>query len=109
MRAGLLRHRIKLQSRRRTRDAVGGDVLSWFTEATVPAQVQPLQGREYTAAQQTQSEVEVRFVIRYFRRLQADWQLVWENQRYEIVSIIDVNGLHEEVQLMAKSVKTVEQ
>lgn len=102
MRAGAMRHRITLQSKSETRDTMGGAVITWTDEITIYAAAEPLQGREYFSAEQVQSEVEVRFRIRYFSRLRPEWRVLWEARPYEIVDIIDPLGRHIEQQLMAK-------
>lgn len=107
MRAGVLRHRVILQSPVRTpRDAMGGETLTWIDEATVPASVEPLIGREYFAAEQVQSEVEVKFRIRHYSGIKPEWRIMFEEKAYDILSIIDYKMLHVEMILMAKSQKT---
>lgn len=106
MKAGPLRRRIALESPvRAPRDSMGGEALSWVTEAVVPASIEPLIGREYFQAEQVQSEVEVRFRIRWFNGIKPEWRIVFEDTYYDIVSIIDYRMQHVEMVLMAKSQK----
>src|SRR4051812_27479790 len=63
MRAGLMRERVTLLSKSVTRDAIGGEVITWVEEDDVWADVEQLTGREYFGAQQIESEAEIRFRI----------------------------------------------
>jgi SPP1 family predicted phage head-tail adaptor len=67
MRAGLLRHRIDIQSLGLTQDTDTGEMVEgWVTTwAKVPASVRPLSARDLIAAQAGQSEATSRIVIRY--------------------------------------------
>ena len=50
--AGNLRHKVALQSQQETRDSTTGEVLvTWQTVANVWAQIVPLSGKEFLAAQ----------------------------------------------------------
>ena len=89
MRAGRLRHRLKLQSRTETRDAYGGVVTTWTTEKIISGALEPLTGQEFFNAQQTQSEVAVRVVIRYDSAIQDTWRIKNDSKIYSIVSIIN--------------------
>jgi SPP1 family predicted phage head-tail adaptor len=103
MRSGDLRQLITLQSKIVTRDAMGGEVISWVDRGMVPASVEPLRGREYFAAKEQQAETDVRFRIRYWSEVTSAWRVNWEGRYYDILSVIDVNGRHVEQQLMCKS------
>ncbi len=103
MRAGQLRHRIVLQSKTASRDAMGGDIITWSDRDTVWAAVEPLRGREYFSAHEFQSETEIRFRIRYRPDITTAWRAMWETRPYDITAVIDVNGKHVEQELMAKT------
>lgn len=79
MRAGLLKHRLTLQSPQTTRDAVGEQTLSFTTVATVPAEVAPISGREQFLASQRQASTTHVIRIRYspqVANLDATWRLM---------------------------------
>jgi len=105
MRSGPLRHFITFQSEVAERDAIGGKVITWFDEVTLPASAEPLQGREYFYAEQVQSEVEIRFRIHYFPGIKPEWRILFEGKPYDTVEIIDNRSLHRELQFLAKSQK----
>jgi SPP1 family predicted phage head-tail adaptor len=104
VRAGKLRHRITLQDRDTTRDSHGGYVKTWTDVATgIPAEAEPLRGREYAALQAAQSDVSIRFRIRYRSDVTATMRVLWEGKAFEIVGPpIDVAGLHRELWLMCQ-------
>ena len=100
MRAGLLRHSVTIQEKSTTRDAYGGEVVSWVPFATVPAKVEPLRLREYIAARAGQADLTLRASIRYLAGVTAEMRLVWQTDPYPIVEVIDVDGRHRELELL---------
>lgn len=65
MRVGRLRQRIVLQQRADVVSAEGEVIPSWTDLAETPASIEPVSGREYFAAQQVNSEVTARIIIRW--------------------------------------------
>ena len=91
MRAGTLRHRVRIESFDYVRDesgeviqdpSTGEELREWVEVATVPASIEPLSAREFIAAQATQSKVSVRIVIRYRDDLNAAMRIVHGNKIY---------------------------
>lgn len=66
MQPGTLRHRIDIQMPTSTKDSFGGIMPGWLTLfANVPCSIEAISGREYFAAQQVQSSISARIVIRW--------------------------------------------
>lgn len=65
MRAGTLRHRVTLQRFKQGQDAYGGPVETWTDVATIWASVDAVNGREFFAGRQVQSEVTHKITIRH--------------------------------------------
>lgn len=65
MQAGRLRNKVTLQSRVLTPNAVNEEVASYVDLADVFASIEPIQGREFFAAQQVQADVTTRIRIRF--------------------------------------------
>lgn len=67
MRAGQLRKRVVIErpADPPTQDAFGAVVETWVEHGTRSAAVEPLQGNEFFAAQQTQAAVDYRIRFRY--------------------------------------------
>lgn len=98
--AGHLRDRVTLQQRAAGVDAHGQESTTWEDVATVWAHVQPLRGREFFAAGQVQSQVDVRMRIRYRSDVVPTMRAVWRSQPHDIVGVIDVEAAKEALELM---------
>lgn len=104
MRAGRLRQRIVIKTKSVTRDDMGGEIVTWTSSDPIPAEAEPIRGREYVALQQSESELEVRFRIRYRTGITPDCRVTWRDTDYELVSPpIDVNGRLREMELMCRT------
>lgn len=100
MGAGRMDKRVTLQAQTSTRNAIGEPVVAWADVATVWAAVEPLQGREFWAQQQVQSEVTTRVRIRYRAGITPDMRVVHQGRVLNIASVIDPQERHDEMQLM---------
>lgn len=99
--AGDMREHITLLAPSATEDALGQRVETFIAQASVWAQLQPLRGREYLAAQAAQNQPVVRFRIRWRAGVQATWRVRWRGADYQIQSDpIDVNGARRVLELM---------
>jgi SPP1 family predicted phage head-tail adaptor len=103
MQAGYLDQRITLQARSASRDAMGGEVVTWADVATVWAAAEPLRGREYFAAQQVQAETQIRFRIRYRAGIVLTMRVLWRAQPYDIQAVIDPYGRKTSLELMCST------
>lgn len=65
MQAGKLRNKVTLQSRVLTPNAVNEEVATYVDLVDVFASIEPIQGREFFAAQQVQADVTTRIRIRF--------------------------------------------
>lgn len=89
VKAGLLRHRVILQSLVPVQDPVTGIVTnSWVDFATVWASVEPLSAREFVAAQALQSKVELRLQIRYISGVLPSMRVVHGTAFYNIEGVL---------------------
>lgn len=104
MNAGKLRHRITIQQQQEsTKDSYGALVESWLdVAASIWASVEPLSGREFYAAQQVNSETTTRITIRYRSGVISKMRAVYGERIYDILSVIDPEERHIEMQLMCK-------
>ena len=100
--AGRLRERITLQRKSVTRDAVGGEVVTWVEEAVLWAEVAPIRGREYLALRAAQSDVVMRFRLRYRAGVNPAMRVVWNGGEYDIVEAIDVGARRTELELLCR-------
>lgn len=105
MRAGKLRHRITIQLKVQTTAAMGTKVVSWATFLDkVPAEFEPLRGREFVAAHQDQSELTAVFRIRFRSDITSDMRVLFGGEPFDIVGQpIDWKGRRQMLELMCKA------
>ena len=79
---------------------------NWTDVATVWAAIDPVSGKEFYAAEQSESEVTHKIRCRYFPWLKAELRIRYRAKDtvriFHIVSIIDWQNRHENVLIMAK-------
>jgi SPP1 family predicted phage head-tail adaptor len=98
--AGLLDKRITIQAPTVSRNALGEPTVAWNAFATVWAGVEPVQGREFWAQQQVQSDVTVRIRMRYLPGVTTAMRVAYGSRVLDIRSVIDPRERHTELQLM---------
>lgn len=87
--AGKLRHRIQLQSRTETQDATtGAVVVTWATQATVWASIEPLSAREFMQSAGTQAQVSARIVIRHRSDVDTSWRVLHGSSVYSVHGVL---------------------
>lgn len=100
MLAGRLRERITIEERTVSRDAMGGETPTWATVATVWAEAQPIAGREYVALRQGQSDITIRFRMRYRTGVNTGQRVRWDGRVYDIIEAINVRARDRELELL---------
>lgn len=68
---------------------------------SVAALVAPMSGREYEESQKLRAETTYKISTRFFPRIKQDMRILYDNREFEIVSILDLKGRHEELQIVA--------
>lgn len=87
--AGALNKRVILQSPSATQDTeTGADEVTWQNVATVWAAIAPISVRDFIAADQRQSAVTARIVIRHRADINATWRVQHGSRYYRIVGIL---------------------
>lgn len=104
--AGKLRRRITFQAYDGYLDD-NGDIRKdldehWSDVATVWGALDPISGREFYTAEQSQSEVTHKVRIRYRAGLETAMRIDLSGRKFEIQSIIDWEERHESMLLMCK-------
>lgn len=101
MRAGSLRHRIKLQTKTVSRDAVGGEVITWSDVITVWAEADPWRLKNQIALRRQQGESVVGFRVRSTLDVSLADRLYYNEKGY-IIQDIDATRKHKgELYIMA--------
>lgn len=101
--AGRLNQRIEIQRKETTRDAFGGEVASWITEAAVFAQVEPWQMRDRIAARREQGESVVSFLVRAPLTVSLGRRVVYQDTNYDIESIDATSKIRGEIFLICRA------
>lgn len=104
MRAGRLRHEVLIERVTITQDPdYGGVIESWSTVGLFPASVEPLQGREFIAAQAALSEVTTKIRMRYLAGMTTADRITHGGKTYNVLSVINPEMRNVELELMCKS------
>ena len=103
MRAGRLRHTITIERMTSTQDPFGQPIEEWVSLGTYPASIEPINGREYFAAQANQSELTTRIRTRYIEGVKPQDRITHDGTVYDIQSVIDTEMRHAELVLMCRS------
>ncbi|MEI6317419.1 MAG: phage head closure protein [Pseudomonadota bacterium] len=102
MQAGRMREQVTLRQKSVTRDAMGGEVLTWSDFATVWAEAQPISGREFVALRAAQSEISIRFRMRYLAGVNTSMMVRWGGEDYDVLEAINVRGRDRELELLCR-------
>lgn len=107
MESGRLRHRITIKNPPSGYNELGQPLTEWTISKTISAEVNPLIGKEFFAAQQNQDGATVKFNVRYLsgKDITRAMRVSYDNIDYEIIGTPqDVKGLHDEIVIYAKVV-----
>lgn len=105
MRAGRLRHRIRLKRQEKVADGGGGHSLEWVDVATVWARVAPLSGNAKYAAQQTTAETTHEVEIRYRRGVDERMRVLHRDRPFKITAILNPEEKNERLLLLCAETK----
>ncbi|WP_287875934.1 phage head closure protein [Acidovorax sp.] len=104
MQAGQLDQRISVERLQGGFDELGQPLPdTWAHLFTCWAEVSPLLGREYLAAQAAVSEVTARIRMRFRPWMTAQDRVIHNGTVYQIESVIDVRSANRELHLMCKA------
>lgn len=89
MKVGKLRHRLQLQKLVDAEDSSGEIVRDYENVVEVWGSIEPVSGREFVAAQQINSEITTRIVIRWRKGVEATNRIL-HSQDYDSPPVVDV-------------------
>jgi len=72
-----------------------------ITDFSVAGLVVPMSGREYEESQKIRAETTYKISTRYFPGITADMRILHDGREFEIISILDLDGSREELQIVA--------
>ena len=103
---GKMRHRILFQAFNGDVDDLGDirddDPANWRNVRTVWAAIDPVSGREFYAAEQSQSQVTHKIRCRYFPGAETAQRILFRDRVFQIISILDWEERHESFLIIAK-------
>lgn len=102
MQAGKLNHFVAIERLELIPDGGGGFSEEWRLKCKVWAQVLTLTGREYFAAQQVQSEADIRVRMRYRDDVTPLDRISHGGKILEIVHVADPDGRRRKLELLCK-------
>ena len=68
---------------------------------SVAGLVVPMSGREYEESQKIRAETTYKISTRFFRHITSGMRILYDNREFEIVSVLDLGGKHDELQIVA--------
>ena len=101
MRAGQLRHRLKILKPTDVAASWNNTETEWTTYATVWGKIEWLSGREYYEANQVQSQNRCIITIRYLRGLTPNMRIEFEGRTLKIIAPINPKEMGRELEITA--------
>jgi SPP1 family predicted phage head-tail adaptor len=103
MQAGKLDKRVRLERQSEVQDEAGQPLEKWILVAPVWAEIKDISGREFLAAQASQSAVQTKIRIRYREGISASMRAVHGSTVYNIEAALDKTGKRVELELMCST------
>jgi len=105
-RTGQYNKRIGLEAETKVSDGQGGWPKVWVSvlpaNTTISAAIRPISATEILRAGQNSSIATHRINIRYRSVLKPAWRITFGNQKFNIVSIRDIEMRHREIEILVK-------
>lgn len=102
MNIGQLKHRIEFQNVIDKIDKAGFPIKSYETFQRAWADINDLYGKEYWNSKQVISENVTEFHTRYFKDVDMNCFIYFNNNRYEIIEIDNIKYANKELKIKAK-------
>lgn len=105
MLASRLRHRVDIEALTSAVDSTyGGEVKAWTTHAAdVPAEIVPVSGREFIAAQGEQAGVAAKITVRWTAGIVPTMRIVHGSDVYSIKAVLPDKSLRRSILLMCET------
>lgn len=108
VRAGRLRHRVRVESPTEARSASGEVTRTWATDEHRWCDIRPMSGREYIAADHTVGQITHEIRMRYFAGLSVRQRIVEvvSGRTFEIVAALNGDERDRMTTVMAREAVT---
>ena len=107
MQAGKLWHEIAIEQRGDTRNSYGESIAAWSNYTSTYAELTNLSGSELEQAQQINSRITTRFVIRWDNGVRATMRIVYKSRNYNIVYVDNVDERDKKTVLLCERLEDV--
>ncbi len=97
-------HRVEVQQPNEVRDAQGGTTIQWETIFAAWASIEPLRGKEFWTAQQTENQMTHRVTIRWSKDVTTKMRLLFHGRVFNIGTLMNVDERGEQLELMCVEV-----
>ncbi len=102
--AGRLRHTVQIERNTASLDSYGDETDSWALFATRRASIEPIRGREYWTAQEQESEITHRIMMRYDSKIgtiTTKDRLRFKTRIFDIKSVLNNRETNRTLEIMA--------
>lgn len=106
MEAGLMRHKITVQTLGNSRNEFGEAEDKWLDVLEVRASINPISGREFISGMKENSEITHKITIRYNKVIRPSMRVLFGERVFRIMHIIDQWEMNHELTLMCKEIVT---
>ena len=86
---GAMRHRVMIQSERRTTDTDGSASLRWYDDVEVMADIKPSSGRERFVGMQLEGSITHKITIRYRADMVPKKRLLYGTRAFQVRAVIN--------------------
>lgn len=96
-----MRHTVTVLQKSVVRTASGAETVTWTAFASdIPAEVVPIGGREFVTLRAAQSDISIRFRIRYLAGVTSAMKVRWQGVDYDIRESINVAAKGEQLEIL---------
>jgi len=86
---GGMRHRVMIQSERRTTDTDGSAALRWYDDVSVFAAIEPASGRERFFGMQLEASITHKITIRYRADMAPKKRLLYNGRAFQVRAVLN--------------------
>lgn len=104
MRAGKLRHKIKIEENTPTRGAAGSYVEAWATFTTIRAEITNKVGTEVLESGRVSGKRAVVFICRYYPGVTTQMRVNYDSRQFDIVDVDNMKELNRKMVLTCTEV-----
>jgi SPP1 family predicted phage head-tail adaptor len=99
---GAMRHRVMIQSERRTVDTDGSAALAWYDEVEVAADIKPSSGRERFFGMQLEGSITHKITIRYRSDMAPKKRLLYGSRAFQVRAVINTDERQRFLELLCE-------